>query len=104
VRADPSSDLDGDTQGSAERAVDGDVVQCVLENGEPAFVELADEELRYGAQVDQAHLGAARHAGVGTHDEASSTRRATRRVVPDREMSARSERSVMRNSPPACAS
>jgi hypothetical protein len=37
---------------SAKRAVDGDLVQSVLENGELLIVELRDEQFRDPAQMD----------------------------------------------------
>src|SRR6266571_1424907 len=54
---------------SAERAVDGDFVESVLENGELLIVELREEQLRDPAQVDGSGLGEARHAGVGQRDD-----------------------------------
>ena len=89
-----------------------------LENGELLIIELRDEQFRDPAQVDRRGLGQAGHAGVGQRDHdatcvgigagattrPSSTSRATRRVMPDREMNARAASSVMRSSPPASAS
>src|SRR5437899_5773416 len=54
---------------SAKRAVDGDLVQSVLESGELLIVELRDEQFRDPAQVDRSGLGEARHAGVGQRDD-----------------------------------
>src|SRR5207249_6097155 len=56
-------------RGSAERAVDGDLVQSVLENGELLLVELRGEQFRDPAEVDRSGLGEARHAGVGQRDD-----------------------------------
>src|SRR4051812_15925469 len=50
---------------SAKRAVDGDLGQSVLENGELLIVELREEQFRDPAQVDRSGFGEARHAGVG---------------------------------------
>src|SRR5438093_1178251 len=54
---------------SAKRAVDGDLVQGVLENGKVPIVELRDEEFRDPAQVNRSGLGQARYAGVGQRDD-----------------------------------
>src|SRR5438105_8663890 len=54
---------------SAKRAVDGDLVQSVLEHGELLLVELRDEQFRDPAQVDGNGLGEARYAGVGQRDD-----------------------------------
>src|SRR5205814_4746654 len=47
---------------SAERAVDGDLVESVLEDGELLIVELREEQIRDPAQVDGSSLGEARYA------------------------------------------
>src|SRR2546429_6501805 len=54
---------------SAERAVDGDLVESVLEDGELLIVELREEQVRDPAQVDRSGLGEARNAGVGQRDD-----------------------------------
>src|SRR6266536_2509775 len=53
----------------AKRAVDGDLVQSVLEHGELLLVEVRDEQFRDPAQVDRSGLGESRHAGVGQRDD-----------------------------------
>ena len=54
---------------SAERAVDGDLVESVLEDGELVIVELREEQVRDPAQMDRSSLGEARYAGVGQRDD-----------------------------------
>src|SRR5207302_8494552 len=54
---------------SAERAVDGDLVESGLEEGELLIVELREEQFRDPAQVDGSGLGEARYAGVGQRDD-----------------------------------
>src|SRR5712691_11097992 len=54
---------------SAERAVDGDLVESVLKEGELLIVELRDEHFRDPAQVDRSGLSEARYAGVGQRDD-----------------------------------
>src|SRR5205085_11521238 len=54
---------------SAKRAVDGDLVQNFLENGQLVLVEFGDEQFRDPAQVHAGGLGEARHAGVGQLDD-----------------------------------
>src|SRR3989454_9241839 len=54
---------------SAERAVDGDLVESVLEDVELLIVELREEQVRDPAQVDRSSLGEARYAGVGQGDD-----------------------------------
>src|SRR2546422_10211678 len=53
----------------AKLAVDGDLVESILEDGEFLLVELRDEQFRDPAQVDGSSLGEARHAGVGQRDD-----------------------------------
>src|SRR5256886_6265262 len=48
----------------AKRAVDGDLVESVLEHDELLLVEFGDEHFRDPAQVDRGGLGEACHAGV----------------------------------------
>src|SRR5712692_9350104 len=85
----------------AEGAVGSDFFQGTLENGELLIVQSGDEELGDRACMDRRRLGQARHArlGQGHLDKAGDAA-----GHPDREMSARSARSVMRSSPPATAS
>src|SRR2546423_7720787 len=54
---------------SAERTVDGDLVESVLEDGELLIVELREEQIRDPAQVDRSSLGEARCAHVGQGDD-----------------------------------
>jgi len=54
---------------SAERAVDGDLVESIFEDGELVIVESGDEPFRDPAQVDRGGLGEARYAGVGQADD-----------------------------------
>jgi hypothetical protein len=44
---------------SAKRAVEGDLVQCTLENGKLFIIELRDEQVRDPAQVNRRGLGQA---------------------------------------------
>src|SRR5438105_4261666 len=54
---------------SAERAVDGDLVESLPEDGELLIVELREEQVRDSAQVDRGGLGEASYAGVGQRDD-----------------------------------
>jgi hypothetical protein len=72
---------------SAKRAVDNDLVQSALEEGELLIIELGDEQLGDPAGVDGAVTTTPR-ASAPARTRPSSTGRATRRVMPDREISA----------------
>src|SRR5437763_9761927 len=56
-------------EASAERAIDTDLVQGPLEDGELLIVELCEEQLRDPAQVNRSSLGEARYARVGQGDD-----------------------------------
>src|SRR2546429_9810218 len=57
------------TSRSAESALDRDLVESLLEDGELVIVELREEQVRDPAQVDRSSLGEARYAGVGECDD-----------------------------------